>query len=275
MQKTLAVLLSTIAAPGYLMSQMRGPVVKLKVMTGKPVVENVYLNGQGPYRFLLDTGAEPNVVDAKLAKKLGIQASVSGKMLTPAGMSTAGCARVGRVSLAPVEATDQVFLLVRLDGLHATSADIRGILGESFLSQFDYLIDFKKRELVFGKTATTQPQVPFRLMGNLMTIATSEGDLILDSGIDTLFLFRASIWRPHTGQFQASSGLISLVSLDRVPELRIGGQVYHPGKAAFDARGKAAFETRKDVAAVNGLLPASLFHAVFICNSAGYVVIDP
>jgi hypothetical protein len=240
-------------------------VVKLKVVGGKPAVETVYLDGQGPYRFLVDTGAEPNVVDAKLARKLGIEASFATKMLTPAGMTAAVAAR-GRVSLGTAEATDQVFLVTRLDGLRAASPDIRGILGQSFLSQFDYIIDFKKRELVFGRAVTSRPPVPIRRIRNLIAISTNEGDLVLDSGIGTLLLFRAPAGRGRTVEIRASSGLTSLVSLDSVPELNIGGQIYHPGTAAFEPReGQVG----------NGLLPASLFRAVFVCNSAGYIVIDP
>ena len=266
MQKTLVVLLSTIAVPGCLLSETGGTVVKLKVVTGKPVVEDVYLNGNGPYRFLVDTGAGPNVVEAKLARKLGIDAIAPAKMLTPAGMTSADATRVPRVSLGPAEATDQLFLLSSLDGLHTTSPDIRGILGQSFLSQFDYVIDFKKHELVFGKPDTIRSPVPFRRIGRLMTIATSAGDLVLDSGIGTLLLFRAPSGLGRTVEIRASSGLSSLVSIDRAPELHIGGQVYHPGTAAFEAReGQVG----------NGLLPASLFHALFVCNSAGYIVIDP
>jgi len=240
-------------------------VVKLKIVTGKPVVDDVYLNGHGPYRFLVDTGAEVNLVEAKLARKLGIAAKFSAKIVTPAGKSAADATRVGRVTLGPAEATDQLFLLTSLEGVQSDSPVIWGILGQTFLLQFDYIIDFKKRELVFGKAVTSRSPIPFRLIGSLMTIATSEGDLVLDSGINKLFLFRASAWSGRTGEVLVSSGLTSPVSIDRAPELRIGGQVYHPGTAAFEAR--------EDV--VNGLLPASLFHAVFVCNSAGYVVIDP
>jgi hypothetical protein len=266
MQKVLAVLLSTIAVPGCLLSKTWGPVVKLKVVTGSPVVEDVYLNGHGPYCFLLDTGAETNLVEAKLARKLGIPATFQRTLLTPAGASVEGGTKVGRVSVGLAEATDQLFLLTSLDGVHATSPDIRGILGQPFLLHFDYIIDFEKRELVFGKAATTQSSVPFTLIHSRMAIATSEGNLVLDSGIGTLFLFRASAWHGRAGEFRASSGPISPVSIDRAPALRIGRQVYHPGKAAFEA---------SESMVENGLLPVSLFHAVFVCNSAGYVVIDP
>ncbi len=253
---------------GCRLSKTRDSVVKLKVVTGKPVVEDVYLNGQGPYRFLVDTGSAANLLEAKLARKLGIEGAFPVELVTPAGTSTAGCARVGRVSLGPAEAADQVFLLTPLDGVNAAiSPAIRGILGQTFLSQFDYVIDFQKRELVFGKAVTSRSPVPMRLIHNLMTIATSEGDLVLDSGTGTLVLFRAPAWPLRGwGQIQASSGLTSPVCIAGVPELRVGGQVHHPRTAAFEAReGQIG----------NGLLPASFFHAVFVCNSAGYVVLDP
>ncbi len=240
--------------------------MKLKVAAGSPVVEDVYLNGRGPYRFLLDTGTDTNLVEAKLARKLGIAATFQRKLITPAGASVEGGTKVGRVSLGPAEATDQIFLVTRLDGVHATSPDIRGILGQNFLLQFDYIMDFEKRELVFGKAATSQSPVPFSLIHSRMSIATSEGNLVLDSGIGTLLLFRASAWPPRAAVIRACSGRSSPASIARAPDLRIGGQVYHPGTAVFEAR---------ESTVVNGLLPASLFHAVFVCNSAGYVVIDP
>ena len=99
-----------------------------------------------------------------------------------------------------------------------------------------------------------------------MSIATSEGNLVLDSGIGTLLLFLCVGMAPPRGGHPARPACSSPASIARAPDLRIGGQVYHPGTAVFEAR---------ESTVVNGLLPASLFHAVFVCNSAGYVVIDP
>jgi hypothetical protein len=266
MQKLLVVLLATIAVPVWLVSKTGAPVVKLKIVNGSPVVDDVYLNGQGPYRFLVDTGAETNLLETKLARKLGIEATFQTKLITAAGTSAAEGTKVGRVSLGPAEAADQPFLFTGLDGVHASAPEIRGILGQPFLAHFDYTLDFEHRELVFGNVPRAGTQIPFRRIRNRMAIATSEGDLLVDSGIGTLFLFRASPGAGRPAAIRASSGLTSSISIDRAPDLRIGGQVYHPASAAFEAR---------DTTLGNGLLPASLFHALFVCNSAGYVVIDP
>jgi len=35
--------------------------VRLSMRSGRPLLDNVYLNGHGPYQFLLDTGSETDV----------------------------------------------------------------------------------------------------------------------------------------------------------------------------------------------------------------------
>jgi hypothetical protein len=267
MRNLLVILLSTISVPVYSAAKDSGPVVKLKMVAGVPIVDDVYLDGQGPYRFLLDTGAETNLLEAKLARKLGIEATFQSKLITAAGTSAVGGTNVGLVSLGPVEAADQQFLFTSLAGVHALSSDIRGILGQPFLSHFDYTLDFQNHELVFGKAAPAAGSaIPFRLIRNRMAISTNQGDLVVDSGISMLFLFRRAPLNGSSSAIQAASGLTSLVSLDRVPGLRIGERMYNPGNAAFAVR---------DFTLADGLCPASLFHALFVSNSGGYVVIDP
>src|SRR5205814_272541 len=45
--------------------------VPLDVKSGRPVVD-VLINGKGPYRFIVDTGASHSVIDSALAKELGL-----------------------------------------------------------------------------------------------------------------------------------------------------------------------------------------------------------
>src|SRR5579862_8304020 len=49
--------------------------VKLQVREGRPIVDGVYVNGHGPYRFLLDTGANVNLIETGLARKIGMNAT--------------------------------------------------------------------------------------------------------------------------------------------------------------------------------------------------------
>ena len=66
-------------------SQPPEPAVKLHMLMGRPVVDGVFLNGQGPFRFLFDTGAQSNQVQASIARKLGLTPIFQTKMDTVSG----------------------------------------------------------------------------------------------------------------------------------------------------------------------------------------------
>jgi hypothetical protein len=239
--------------------------VKISILSGRPVVSQVFLNGQGPFRFLLDTGAETNQVDAALARKLGLTATFQVELQTASGATHSRGGRVSHVSLGSAEASNQEFLFTNLDGLHTLSPDLQGILGQEFLAHFDYTLDFHEHRLTFGPAPGAATHMPVRLVDGRMALSTSLGELVLDSGTDSLILFRSAV-QPATGQIRGSSGETAAASLERLSELRIGGRVYRLAKTAVEPQ-PGAHEA--------GLLPASLFRALFISNSGGYVVVDP
>lgn len=257
--------LLTASFPCVDLAELPRPTVKLKIIQGLPVVDGVYLNAHGPYRFLLDTGSQTNQLEAGVAQKLGLPATLQLDLHTPSGLSQVQGGKVSKVSLGPVEAADQELIFTNLDGLHALSPDIRGILGQEFLAHFDYTLDFQNHLLTFGDPPVAGTRVTVRRVYGCMTLPTSLGDLMLDSGIDTLFLFRESS-RPPTAHVSSATGLNANVSLEAVPELRIGDRRYHPVHAAVQYVAEAPEA---------GLLPASLFRAIFISNSEGYVVFNP
>ena len=261
----LPALLCAILLPSAAVAQSAQASIPLKVITGKPVVDGVFLNGHGPYRFLLDTGSQSNQLDSSLASKLGLAATLQFDLETPSGGSSVGGGRVSKVTLGPVEADDQEFLFTRFADLSALPADIRGILGQEFLAHFDYILDFQHHRLMFGDPSANGEHTGFRRIFGRMAISTSLGDLILDSGAEMLFLFREST-SAASAQVIGASGARVAVSYETAPEIRIGDRRYRPAKAEYHPV-PAAEEA--------GLLPANLFHAIFICNSKQYVVFDP
>jgi hypothetical protein len=254
-----------IPVPSLAVAQPSHPTVKLKIVSGVPIVDGVYCNGKGPFRFLLDTGTQSNQIEAGLARKLGVTPTFQVDLYTASGSSRVPAAKLDSLSLGSSEVRGQEFLLTSLDGVHTLSPDIRGILGQDFLSHFDYTLDFQHRELTFGDPHALGDPIPVRFSYGRMIVPSSEGELVLDSGTDTLFLFRASS-RPANAVSTASSGSSVAVSLESMHELRIGKQRYHPSGAVLHPVPEAAEA---------GLLPASLFHSIFISNSAGYVIFDP
>jgi len=261
----LSALFLAILLPSTANSQPTNSAIPIKVVAGKPVVDGVFLNGHGPYRFLLDTGSQSNQVDSGLARKLEIAATLQLDLQTQSGGSTVHGGRISKVTLGPVESGDQEFLFTCFDDLSTLASDIRGILGQEFLANFDYSLDFQHHRLTFGGEPAAGVKTPVRLIYGRMAVATSLGDLVLDSGAEMLFLFRESS-HGASAQVMGSSGARVAVSLEAAPEVRIGDRRYHPAKAEYHPV-PAAEEA--------GLLPANLFHAIFICNSKRYVVFDP
>lgn len=239
--------------------------VRLITVSGRPVVDGVYLNGRGPYRFLLDTGAQTNLVEGALARTLGLTPTFRVDMNTAGGSVMVPGGRVADVSLGPASASNQEFLFSSLDEVHALSTKIQGVLGQEFLSRFDYLIDFANHRLVLGgESPTGGDRLDMEFIDGRPAITTSEGKLVLDSGTDVTILYRASS-SAMVGQLRTASGYASAATISSL-RLRISNREYHPSMGAF----LPSHSGRE-----NGLLPASLFRAVFVSNSRGYVVLDP
>ena len=242
-----------------------GPFVKLEILGGRPVASQVFLNGQGPFWFLLDTGAQTNQVEATLARKLNLAAAFQVELATAWGVTRVPGGRVAAVVLGEASVADQEFLFTNMDGVHALSPKIQGVLGQEFLSRFDYLLDFRGRRLVFGAAVPEGAHVPTRTMEKRMAISTSYGDLVLDSGTEALILFHAPAPAGPGGNLQTASGG-GAVPMVRGTTVRIGERTYRPAMAAVATNAPCPED---------GLLPASLFGSIFVSNSGHYVIAEP
>lgn len=149
-----------------------------------------------------------------------------------------------------------------MEAIHALAPDIQGVLGQEFLAHFDYLLDFHNHRVVFGAAAPEGPHMPARLIDGRMAIVTSYGELVLDSGTRALVLFHAPAGQQDGSTVQTDSGE-GAVSTLRSAAVRVGEKVYRPSAAAVAPNAQLT---------EGGLLPASLFPAIFICNSGHYVV---
>jgi len=146
----LSIVLS-ICCTGQAASQLTtADAVRLQIIQGRPIVNDVFLNGQGPYRFLLDTGAQTNQLAADISHHLGLKPEYRVAFTTSSGITQVGGGHVNRLSVGSAAAEGQEFLFTSLEGARALDPGIQGVLGQEFLSHFDYLLDFAKRRIVFG-----------------------------------------------------------------------------------------------------------------------------
>jgi len=139
---------------------------------GRPVVE-VMINGKGPYRFILDTGASASVIDSSVAAEIAIEDRQNIQEI-----------RIGAVSIRDLEAA--VFPLSEMFG--GGNAP-RGVLSASAfpgtLVSFDYpakRISFRKGILaeanavtIFDYDGADLPSVPVKAANHEITIHLDTG----------------------------------------------------------------------------------------------------
>jgi hypothetical protein len=235
--------------------------IPITVLAGRPVVDGVYLNGRGPFRFLIDTGAETNQVETGIARQLELKPTFRTEVVTVAGSALVPGGRVAEVRLGNAVASGQEFVFTSMDAIHMLSPGIQGVMGQEFLSHFDYLLDFSGRRIQFG---AGKPEGGSRaeldLVNGQPALETDHGRLVLDSGTQVTILFAGSVGKAG-GRVTTTAGT-GAVSATRDIRLRIGGRGFSVMVAGVSA-------------GADGILPASIFQAVFVSNSGKYLVLDP
>jgi predicted aspartyl protease len=168
-----------------------GIVVPIVALTPLPVIE-VRVNGKGPFKFAIDTGARGHArADISLVKALG---------LARAGGVTAGdgAGRTAAMNLVQLDTIEIGGVVIR--DLRAPSRDyngprtegrIDGILAFDLFANYLLTIDFPKRQLRVAAGALPEPDgkrvhayQPFR--GGI-SLPISVGDVTLQAHIDTGF----------------------------------------------------------------------------------------
>lgn len=111
----------------------------------------VYINGQGPFTFLLDTGAEQMVVSEKLAKQLNLVKAEKTEVNGFCGKETAYHTQLEQVKLKDNIVSKIDGLIVDTEVLYLLEID--GIIGQNFLNQYQQHWQFSSpNELGFPET---------------------------------------------------------------------------------------------------------------------------
>jgi hypothetical protein len=257
------------ALAGILTASPGGAAVKIQMIEGRPVVGGVYVNRHGPYRFLVDTGTTLNHLDPKLGQSIGLRPTFRTALLSSSGVSVATGTEGVEVEIQPdserVKADGQTFLFAGLDTINRSFPGVKGVLGQAFLSRFDYLLDLRGKKLAFGKREPDAKKIraPFQIVAGRPVVSTSLGSLVIDSGANWVTLFGIA-GRAVTREMVTMTGSVKAGTVAR--ELVIDGRRLW--------RGNALTIPRPAEAVAVGLLPVSLFKAVYVCNSEGYVILD-
>src|SRR6266536_5474581 len=131
----------------------------------------VRVNGEGPFEFILDTGAGTSLLSSDLAKKLNIKIISTKEGQSAGGKISVSLAKVDSFAVGQVKLDDVDVGIVDLGHIAKTiGTKIDGDVGYNFLKHFRITIDYHTGEIRFddpkrienfGRSAKTE--VPMRL----------------------------------------------------------------------------------------------------------------
>jgi len=134
------------------------------------VLVPTYINDQGPFDFILDTGASTSLITPLLAEKLGIVCQNEQEALVAGGKIALGIGEVSSFSIGQAKVNDLLVGVVDLtDVCQAINAEVFGGIGYNYLQNFYLSLNYQKQ--VLHLTQPTNPsissnnanQVKFRL----------------------------------------------------------------------------------------------------------------
>lgn len=136
-----------VVAPEAALGQAADTPDPLKYLdTAQRLTVKAEVNGQGPFDFLVDTGASSSVISAELADQLGLVRTGSNKLHSIAGAQSVSTARVesltvGKRTRANMTVSVLPRALLRVDG----------VLGLEWLGRASLLLDFARHKMVVGE----------------------------------------------------------------------------------------------------------------------------
>lgn len=235
-----------------------GVLFKTSVAGHALILHDVFLNGAGPYRMLIDTGNATSIVCPGIARRLNLKAAYNVDQASGGGVRRVPVAildevRVGSISDRSVEAMiSDVF-----------QQGVDGVLGQSWLVRHDYLLDYRNHRIVLdGPPAGSGARVPLRFIDGRPAVAASINgrptELVVDSGASAFILFEKPTFTA-LATFATDGGILS-------------GEKFTARFSLSGARDRLVQAFRIDVHGLGpGLIPASAFSAVFVSNREGFV----
>ena len=219
--------------------EIEGETLAARFAQGRLTVP-VRVNGRGPLRFMVDSGADRSVIGAAAARLLALPADGSVVLHSTTGTERVDTVRIERLSVGTSEIRN-----IRAPALPEQFIGAQGLLGIDALADQRLVLDFEKSRIVVQDTragaaspATSSDEIVVvarRRNGQLILTEASAGrvriDAIVDSGSEVTVGNAALRTRIFGGRHPPIAGEIEIVSVtggiakaDNIvlPEVRIG-----------------------------------------------------
>ncbi len=209
---------------------------------------DVHVNGTGPWRFLVDSGADRSVIGAALAERLKLPREETVMLRGMAGTMEVSTVRIDTLRIGP-STIDTIIA----PALPERFVGAQGIIGIDALADQRILLDFDAKRVTIQDSRRPQAFEPGEIVvtarrrkGQLiLTQVTVEGDrtyAVIDTGSELTLGNTAMLRRIGRAGRERSLQLISLQSVTGqtflakvavLPELRIGGIIMQNVAVAF------------------------------------------
>jgi predicted aspartyl protease len=248
------------------------------------IVIPVFIGGAGPYRFLLDTGSSHTVISQSLATTLKAVPVAKAPVATSVGSILALVVRLEDVAVGSAKVQSLLATSLPPSAAGVLGDGISGVLGQDFLSQFNYTLDYRTSRLSWDEADQIAKGVRLALEPSrgrfLVHLPQDERcrcpvRLIPDSGANGVVLFAGT----EADRLPVSSSVTSIDVSTLVGDRSARGVIVKAllvGAATLwdlpAARVVLPEGTTEDG---DGLLPMSLFARVSFRYRGGYMVVQP
>jgi hypothetical protein len=283
----------------FVVAHLFGPLTRAQTVrvpigeyAGKPIVQ-IWLNGTGPYDFILDTGASVTLVQRRLLQQLKIRADNPVAIRAVSGGSFDQQGVVETVALGGIHVEHLEVDTLEPGQLYGNKGRVRGILGENFLNRFDILIDNEQRTLTLDRTSGLEEtlvgehlqvfrldsfspaSLPDRIVIQLTVPSFLHRALLflVDSGTDIAMLYPSpgQAWRATQDSEHVYVRALNVTQNCQVETTTLEiGRGRFPGTPLATCKGLTRGKGDLD-----GLLPTRGFHQLFVSHRGGYVIANP
>jgi predicted aspartyl protease len=208
----------------------------------------VRVNGHGPYRFVVDSGADRTVISRKLADTLGLPLGGDVTLYSVVGASRVQTVQIDHIAIGTTEVE-----AIQAPALDERDLGAQGLLGIDALADHRLLLDFDRKEIVVQDASVRMRALPDEIV---VTARRRNGQLILteaqalgsrvsaviDTGAQVTIGNAALRARLPSGRrspkvarsiMTSVTGATLSVDLVQIREMRIGGIIFSDVTIAF------------------------------------------
>lgn len=232
---------SEIGAAGAVDGETVTDEVAIGSDASKRMTVNVSVGGQGPYRFLVDTGSERTIISRQLARRLQLESGKNTVLHSVIGIND-----VRTVNIPNLQVSNKTLSVTNAPALEAANIGADGMLGIDSLRSQKVMFDFKAGTMAI--TPAKRSAEPFdkdtivvrakarkgRLIFTHAHVDGQEVTVIIDTGsqvsIGNLALERAMVKRriwmaPEPLTIQSVTGETMVANVTVLKELQLGSGV--------------------------------------------------